>query len=153
MTLYLFSPDGNPIQAVPTKGHFKLPNGDIVSPVIENWKSPDGYYFAQYIVPSKKERKPQKDIETDLEAWRKTAEISQFQAHYMLTVWGVYDEVKAIAEDAGNPVAMAFERASVWKRNSPAILELSAKLKMPDGSTPTAEVLDEFFRQARSVEV
>lgn len=145
MALYLFSPAGQPIQPVPLKGHFRLPNGDVVSPAVEGYVAKDGHFLADHtpvIAPD-----PVAD-QAALEEWRATAEISQLQAHYTLFAWGILDAVTAMVQQLGNPLQMAFERAGTWRRSSPSIIALFSKVTMPDGTVPTPEVVDEFFRQA-----
>jgi hypothetical protein len=91
--------------------------------------------------------------EQQLEMWRNTAVISQLQAHHTLQVWGLYAQVVATVQAIGDPVLMAFERAVEWRRNSPTILALFSTVSMPDGSTPTPEVLDQFFTEAQGYQI
>jgi hypothetical protein len=88
-----------------------------------------------------------------LEMWRESATISQFQAHYTLKVWGLYDQVVVLVEAMGDPLELAFQRASEWRRNSPAILSLFSNLTMPTGNAPTPEDVDRFFIEAASFTV
>jgi hypothetical protein len=83
-----------------------------------------------------------------LAMWRERAVISQLQAHYTLKVWGLYDQVVALVEALGDPLELAFQRATEWRRNSPTILELFGNLQMPDGTAPTPADVDRFFQEA-----
>jgi len=96
---------------------------------------------------------PELTPEEELALWRKTATISQFQAHYMLKVWGLYDQVAALVATVGDPLELAFERATEWRRNSPAILALFESITLADGSKSTPEVVDDFFIAAKGFEV
>lgn len=88
-----------------------------------------------------------------LALFRESAVISQLQAHHTLKVWGLYDQVVALVTAAGDPLQLAFERAVEWRRSSPTIGALFTNLTMPDGSVPTAEVVDAFFIEAAGFEV
>lgn len=83
-----------------------------------------------------------------LELWRENAVISQLQAHYTLKVWGLYEQVKTLVTNVGDPLELAFERAAEWRRNSPSIQALFANIQMPDGNPPTPEDVDRFFIEA-----
>ena len=149
MALYLFSPDGTPIKPVPARGHFKLPNGDRVSPIVEGWVASDGHYFADYAPPE-----PPGPTEAEkLAAFRRDASITQFQAHYTLYAWGILDDVIAKVEAQGRPMTIIFEKAGTWNRRSPTLQAMFTTIKLPDGSPITPEVLDQFFRDAAAVEV
>ena len=99
------------------------------------------------------EAPPPPTPEEALALWRESAVISQLQAHHTLKVWGLYDQVVALVTAAGDPLLLAFERAVEWRRNSPTISTLFTNLTMPDGSAPTAEVVDAFFTEAAGFEV
>lgn len=91
--------------------------------------------------------------EEQLAAWRQSTVISQFQAHYTLKVWGLYEQVQALVASVGDPLELAFQRATEWRRNSEAILTLFNMLTLADGSTPTVEDVDRFFTEAGGYEV
>lgn len=88
-----------------------------------------------------------------LELWRENAVISQLQAHYTLKVWGLYEQVKTLVTNVGDPLELAFERATEWRRNSNSIQALFANIQMPDGNPPTPEDVDRFFIEAGAFSV
>jgi hypothetical protein len=94
------------------------------------------------------EPQPEPTPEEALAIWRDNAVISQLQAHYTLKVWGLYDQVAELVAVVGDPLALAFERATEWRRSSPAILTMFENITLADGSTPTPEVVDQFFAEA-----
>jgi len=91
---------------------------------------------------------PELTPEEELALWRNTATISQFQAYYMLKVWGLYDQVAALVAAVGDPLELAFQREARWRRNSPAILAMFENITLADGNIPTPEVVDQFFVEA-----
>lgn len=88
-----------------------------------------------------------------LALWRNTVAISQLQAHHTLRTWGLYEQVQGLVAVVGAPLDLAFDRAIEWRRNSPTITSLFTNLTMPDGSNPTPEVVDAFFREALEFEL
>ncbi|HEV8033942.1 hypothetical protein [Yoonia sp.] len=94
------------------------------------------------------EPEPEPTPEEALAIWRENAVISQLQAHYTLKVWGLHDQVAALVAAVGDPLALAFERATEWRRNSTAILTMFENITLADGSTPTPEDVDRFFAEA-----
>jgi hypothetical protein len=97
--------------------------------------------------------KPELTPEDALAIWRDNVVISQLQAHYMLKVWGLYDQVQTLVQSVGDPLELAFERASEWRRNSPSILAMFENITLSNGSTPTPEVVDQFFAEAEGFEL
>jgi hypothetical protein len=91
---------------------------------------------------------PEPTPEEALAIWRNTAKISQLQAHHTLKVWGLYAQVQTLVQSVGDPLELAFERASEWRRNSPSILAMFENIALADGSTPTPEIVDQFFTEA-----
>ena len=89
----------------------------------------------------------------DLPRARLAVEISGFQAHVAMVDWGILDEVTRVANVVGHPIDIAVNRANLWKRTSPAITSLFSSIVMPDGSTPTDETVDEFFKYAQGISV
>jgi hypothetical protein len=94
------------------------------------------------------EPEPKPTPEEALAIWRDSTTISQFQAHYMLKVWGLYDQVAAMVAAVGDPLELAFQREARWRRNSPAILAMFENITLADGNIPTPEVVDQFFVEA-----
>jgi hypothetical protein len=88
-----------------------------------------------------------------VEMWRDSMIISQLQAHYTLKVWGLYDQVVDLVNMVGDPLKLAFERAVEWRRGSLAIQAMFANITMPDGTTPTPELVDQFFIEATGFSV
>lgn len=86
--------------------------------------------------------------EEALELWRARATISQLQAHYTLKVWGLYEQVVDLVTAVGDPLELAFHRATEWRRNSLSINELFGTLTMPGGEAPSPEDVDRFFQEA-----
>jgi hypothetical protein len=139
--------NGQPIQTVREGSTIRLPNGDYLSPALAGWSYGD-FSLEPYEAPPE----PPAPVET-IEEWRSYTEVSQFQAHATLELWGLYGQAQALAETIGGLVQIGFQRASVWRRASPTVNSLFANLTMLDGSPVTAEVVDEFFRQAATIEL
>lgn len=146
---YLFDPQDNPVR--PATGWINIPGtNDTVGNPPNGWVHPSGFYVADY---TPVEQNPAPDPVQDLNAWREFATISQFQAHYTLDVWGIYEQVEQIVAASPRPVQLAFDRAIEWRRNSPMIQQMFANITLPGGGTPTAEDLDQFFADASVVSV
>lgn len=91
---------------------------------------------------------PELSPEEDKALWREHAVISQLQAHYTLKRWGLYDQVLDLVTAVGDPLEIAFHRAGEWRRASPSIEAMFDNITMPDGTTPTPDVVDQFFIDA-----
>jgi hypothetical protein len=94
------------------------------------------------------EPEPEPTPEEALAIWRDNAVISQLQAHHTLKVWGLYEQVQTLVRSVGDPLELAFERATEWRRDSPTINTMFANITLADGSVPTPEVVDRFFVEA-----
>ena len=93
---------------------------------------------------------PPQDLSADLilDMWRENSVISQLQAHHTLKVWGLYDQVEALVQSVGDPMELAFNRATEWRRNSPTINAMFKSITLSDGTVPSDEDVDRFFVEA-----
>ncbi len=140
---FIFDPNGNPYE--PAVGWIRMPDGTHHSGFEPGWTYM-GYTVGEYQVPDPV------DPEPTLDDWRRHTSVSSFQAHTALVNWGIHGQAKLVAETAGHPIDMAFERASVWRRTSPAILSLFSQVILPaTDEPPTEEELDQFFRDAQNI--
>ncbi|MGE6778197.1 hypothetical protein ACQKFL_11215 [Vreelandella titanicae] len=86
--------------------------------------------------------------EYELQHFRETATVSEFQAKQALDDFGYLDRVEALMADPETPkrTRRAWQLAREYRRLSPTVLEITQLLELPD------EEVDELFRHALNIE-
>ena len=82
------------------------------------------------------------------EEWRATTEVSRFQARVTLYNFGLLEAVNKMMSDPSTPFTAkeAWESAQVFKRNSPTVVAMGARLKL------TEDQIDELFKAALEIQ-
>jgi hypothetical protein len=127
---------GETVATIPEGGSYRLPNGDVVMPVVLNWTN--GIISFELAPPPPPEPTP--TPAEQLAAERESMVASPAQIRLTLFQLGLLETVQAIA-DSDPMAAIVWEYAAEIRRNNALIDALGG-----DGFTP--EQIDDIFRYA-----